>query len=49
MIETYDEIIADRGFQIREYLVMYMATLCIPPSDVSIHIWYTLRALGLNN
>ena len=32
MIESYDEIMADRGFKIREDLIMHMAKLCIPPS-----------------
>ena len=32
LVEPYDEIIADRGFKIREDLMMKMATLCIPPS-----------------
>lgn len=31
MIEPCDEIMADRGFKIREDLMMHMAT-CIPPS-----------------
>ena len=35
MIEPYDEVMADRGFKIREDLMMHMATLCIPPSCVS--------------
>ena len=35
MIEPYDEIMADRGFKIREDLMMHMATLCIPPSCAS--------------
>ena len=32
LVEPYDEIMADRGFKIREDLMMKMATLCIPPS-----------------
>lgn len=32
IIEPYDEVMADRGFKIKEYLMMTMATLCIPPS-----------------
>ena len=32
LIESYDEVMADRGFKIREELMMKMATLCIPPS-----------------
>ena len=35
MIEPYDEVMADRGFKIREDLMMHMATLCIPPSCAS--------------
>ena len=35
MIEPYDEIMADRGFKIREDLMMHIATLCIPPSCAS--------------
>ena len=35
MIEPYDEVVADRGFKIREDLMMHMATLCIPPSCAS--------------
>ena len=35
MIESYDEIMADRGFKIREDLIMHMAKLCIPPSCAS--------------
>ena len=34
MIEPYDEIMADRGFKIREDL-MHVAALCIPPSCAS--------------
>ena len=30
MVELYDEIVADRGFKIREDLIMHIATLCIP-------------------
>ena len=32
MIEPYDQIMADRGFKIKEDLMMHMASLCIPPS-----------------
>ncbi|KXJ11353.1 hypothetical protein AC249_AIPGENE26518 [Exaiptasia diaphana] len=32
LIEPYDEVMADRGFKIKEDLMMSMATLCIPPS-----------------
>ncbi|XP_028416844.1 uncharacterized protein LOC114541054 [Dendronephthya gigantea] len=32
LVEPFDEIMADRGFKIREELMMHMATLCIPPS-----------------
>ena len=32
IIEPYDEVIADRGFKIKEDLMMSMATLFIPPS-----------------
>ena len=35
MIEPYDELMADRGFRIREDLMMHIATLCIPPSCAS--------------
>ena len=35
MIEPYDEVMADRGFKIREDLMIHMATLCIPPSWAS--------------
>ena len=35
MIEPYDEVMAERGFKIREDLMMHMATLCIPPSCAS--------------
>ena len=35
MIEPYDEVMADRGFKIREDLMMHMATLSIPPSCAS--------------
>ena len=31
LVEPYDEVMADRGFKIREELMMRMATLCIPP------------------
>lgn len=29
MIEFYDEVMVDRGFKIREDLMMYMVILCI--------------------
>lgn len=29
---NHDQIMADRGFKIKEDLMMIMATLCIPPS-----------------
>ena len=32
IIEPYDEVMADRGFKIKENLMMSMAKLCIPPS-----------------
>ena len=35
MIELYDQIMADRGFKIREDLMMSLATLAIPPSCAS--------------
>ena len=35
MIEPYDEVMADRGFKIRDDLMMHMATLSIPPSCAS--------------
>ena len=35
MIEPYDEPMVDRGFKIREDLMMHMATLCIQPSCTS--------------
>ena len=35
LIEPYDEVMADRGFKIREDLMIHMATLCIPPSWAS--------------
>ena len=31
MLEPNDKVMADRGFKIREELMMIMATLCIPP------------------
>ena len=31
LVEPYDEVMADRGLNIREELMMRMATLCIPP------------------
>ena len=35
MIEPYDEPMADKGFKIREDLMMHMGTLCILPSCTS--------------
>ena len=35
LLEPYDEVMADRGFKIREELMMQMATLCVPPSKVA--------------
>ena len=35
MIEPYDEPMADKGFKIREDLVMHMGRLCILPSCTS--------------
>ena len=32
LIEPYDQVMADRGFKIKEDLMMIMASLCIPPS-----------------
>ena len=32
LIEPYDQVMADRGFKIKEDLMMMMASLCIPPS-----------------
>ena len=32
LIEPYDQVMADRGFKIKEDLMMVMSTLCIPPS-----------------
>ena len=36
LVEPYDEIMADRGFKIREDLMMKMATLCIPSSKAKL-------------
>jgi len=33
-LEPYDQVMADRGFKIRDDLAMYQATLAIPPSTV---------------
>ena len=33
-LEPYDDVIADRGFKVHHELVMYQATLAIPPSTV---------------
>lgn len=33
MLEPFDQIMADRGFKIREELMLYQAHLCIPPSS----------------
>lgn len=35
LLEPYDEVMADRGFKIREELMTRMATLCIPPSKAA--------------
>ena len=35
LLEPYDEVMADRGFKIREELMMRMSTLCIPPSKAA--------------
>ncbi|KAK6167374.1 hypothetical protein SNE40_021418 [Patella caerulea] len=35
LIEPYDQVMADRGFKIKEDLMMVQATLAIPPSVVS--------------
>ena len=32
LLEPYDEVMADRGFEIREELMIRMSTLCIPTS-----------------
>ena len=32
LLEPYDEVMADRGFEICEELMIRMSTLCIPPS-----------------
>lgn len=34
-LEPYDEVMADRGFKIREELMMRMVSLCIPPSKAA--------------
>lgn len=34
LIEPFDQIMADRGFKIKEDLLQYQAYLCIPPSTV---------------
>ena len=34
-LEPYDEVMADRGFKIREELMARMVTLCIPPSKAA--------------
>ena len=33
-LEPYDQVMADRGFKIRDDLAMYQATLAISPSTV---------------
>ena len=33
-LESFDQVMADRGFKIRDDLAMYQATLAIPPSTV---------------
>ena len=35
LLEPYDEVMADRGFKIREELMMRMSTLCIPRSKAA--------------
>lgn len=35
LIEPFDEVMADRGFKIKEELMMRMAKLCIPPSKAA--------------
>jgi hypothetical protein len=35
MLEPYNEVMADRGFKIREELMLVMATLCIPRSKAA--------------
>ena len=35
LLEPYDEVMADRGFKIREELMMRMSTLCIPQSKAA--------------
>ena len=35
LLEPYDEVMADRGFEIREELMMRMSTLCIPQSKAA--------------
>ncbi len=34
-LQALDEVMADRGFKIKEELMMRMATLCIPPSKAA--------------
>ena len=33
-LEPYDQVMADRGFKIRDDLAMFQATLAIPPSTI---------------
>ena len=33
LLQPFDQVMADRGFKIREELMMYQADLCIPPSS----------------
>ena len=35
LLQPFDEVMADRGFKIKEELMMRMASLCIPPSKAA--------------
>jgi hypothetical protein len=35
LLQPFDEVMADRGFKIKEELMMKMCTLCIPPSKAA--------------
>ena len=35
LLHPFDEVMADRGFKIKEELMMRMATLCVPPSKAA--------------
>ena len=35
LLQPLDEVMADRGFKIKEELMMRMASLCIPPSKAA--------------